>query len=435
MRYALDGLRRRPRRTALAAIGIGLATALVVALLALSAGIEGSASRLAVASGVDLLATSANTSLVSGNFPPVPRAHATPAEFLRSDPNVASASPWLVNDLVYANASLYAASNASRNGSAIPPSWGPTGAGSVGWIPDDNTGLDTPTLLAGSGFSRGDDPHYGNGSYTGPRTGETILDQSLAGVLRVGPGAIVWASPRGVPTPAALPGWFANATAFRVVGLSGPFWLIPSAQLGFFSLSELQSLDGGSSVPGDYASLVLVHLTDPTDPARDQQRLATAFPSLNVLTLGNILGAVNDVVNVYRTFGTLVGAIGIAIAALFTSTVLLMSVDDRSQELAVLRAIGYPRSRIVAYVFEEALWLSLFGLLLGAPLGFGIASGLNLVLTHLVAGLPSGFTFVLFDGGVAASTILEVAAIGVAAAILPAARALALPIAQELRAP
>ena len=53
-------------------------------------------------------------------------------------------------------------------------------------------------------------------------------------------------------------------------------------------------------------------------------------------TLGNVLGAVNQLVDVYRTFGTLVGAIGIVIAALFTSTVLLMSVDDRSQELALL---------------------------------------------------------------------------------------------------
>ena len=79
MRYALDGLRRRPRRTALAALGIGLATSLVVALLALSAGIEGSASRLAIASGVDLLATSANTTIIAGTFPPVAQGPRVPS--------------------------------------------------------------------------------------------------------------------------------------------------------------------------------------------------------------------------------------------------------------------------------------------------------------------------------------------------------------------
>ncbi|MCI4358212.1 MAG: ABC transporter permease [Thermoplasmata archaeon] len=435
MRYALDGLRRRPRRTALAAIGIGLATALVIALLALSAGIEGSASRLAVASGVDLLATSANTSLTSGTFPPVPQAHRAPAEFTRADSNVASASPWLVNDLVFGNASLFAASNASAGGASIPPSWGPTGAGAVGWIPSDNAGLDTPALLVGTGFSRSGDPHYDNGSYRGPTGDETVLDQSLAAVLHVGPGSTVWVSPRSVPAAAGVHGWYENATAFRIVGLSGPFWLIPSALLGFFYLSELQTVDGGAAVQGDYASLVLVHLTDPTDPSHDQGVLRTAFPALNVLTLGNILGAVDSLVNVYRTFGTLVGAIGVVIAALFTSTVLLMSVDDRSQEIALLRAIGFRRATIVGYVFEESLWLSLLGLVVGAPLGLAIGYGLDALLVHLVAGLPNGFSFIQFDATVAASAFLEVGAIGVGAAVVPAARALTLPIAPELRAP
>ncbi|HEV2165990.1 MAG TPA: ABC transporter permease, partial [Thermoplasmata archaeon] len=222
MRYAWDGLRRRPRRTALAALGIGLATSLVIALLALSAGIEASASRLAVASGVDLLATSANTTIISGSFPPVPQSHGAPAAFARADPNVATASPWLVNDLVFANASLFAASNLSQNGSGIPPSWGPTGAGSVGWIPSDNAGLDTPAVIAGSGFTRTGDPHYANGTYRGPSTGEVVLDQSLAAVLHVGPGDLVYAGAGSPPGPSALPGWFGNATAFRVVGGGTP---------------------------------------------------------------------------------------------------------------------------------------------------------------------------------------------------------------------
>jgi putative ABC transport system permease protein len=435
MRYALDGLRRRPRRTALAALGIGLATALVIALLALSAGVEGSASRLAVASGVDLLATSANTSIIEGTFPPVPEAHAAPARFAQADPNVAEASPWLVTDLVYGNASLYGAANTSANGSSIPSGWTPTGAGAVGWIPSDNNGLDTPTTLAGAGFNVTGDPHYGGGTYRGPSTDEIVLDQSLGVVLHAVPGSTVWISPRSVPSASGVLGWYRNATPFRVIGWSGPFWLIPSAQLSFLYLSELQSVIGGPTQQDDYASLVLVHLTDPTNPSNDQRILAAAFPSLNVLTIGNVLGAVNAAVEVYRTFGSLVGAIGVAIAALFTSSVLLMSVDDRSHELALLRAIGFGRSTIVGYVFEEGLWLALLGLAVGAPIGLAIGYGLDLALVHFVAGLPNGFTFVEFNASVAASAFAEVFAIGLVAAIVPAARVLSLPIASELRAP
>ena len=61
----------------------------------------------------------------------------------------------------------------------------------------------------------------------------------------------------------------------------------------------------------------------------------------------------------------------------------------------------------------------MFGLAIGAPLGFAVGYGLDLALVHLVAGLPAGFAFVQFDASVAVSTVVEVAAIGVLAAIAP----------------
>ncbi len=435
MRYAVDALRRRPGRTAATAFGIGLATALVLVLLTISAGVETSAGRLAASSGIDLLVTSGNTSLAGGSFPPVASAHTLPAALERADPNVASASPWLVGSLVYANASLYAKVNASANGSALPVGWSPTGASSVGWIPSLNTGLKAPSVLLGPGFSAPGDPHYANGTYAGPATHEVVVDQGLAGVLGVRPGDLLWVSPQSVATPAELPGWFANASVFRVVGISEPFWLIPSALLGFFYLSEMQGLLGDGSAGTDYASLVLVHLADPGNPAADQTTIERAFPGLSVFTLGNILGAVQSVVDLYRTFGTLIGLIGVVVAVLFTTTVLLMSVDDRSRELALLRAIGFTRSRVGAFVLEEAVLLCLLGLAVGLPLGLLGAYGLNAFLIRIIGVLPNGFSFVAFDASVLEGGVLEVLAIGLAAAILPAVRAMQLPVAEELRAP
>jgi len=269
MLYAWDAVRRRPGRSLATSLGIGLATGLVVLLLALSAGIQSSASRLAASSGIDLLATSANTSLASDTFPPIPDAHALPAQITAADPNVATASPWLISSLVYANASLYAATNVSPTGSAVPPSWAPTGAGTVGWIPAANAGLDAPGPVAGGGFTAPGDPLWDNGTFGGPRTGETELDEGLASVLHVGVGGVVWASARSVPGPSALADWFANATPFRVVAITEPFFLLPSALLGFLYLSELQELTGGASASTDYASLLLIHLTDPTNPSAD----------------------------------------------------------------------------------------------------------------------------------------------------------------------
>ncbi len=431
MPYVWDAVRRRPGRAALTALGIGLAVGLVVMLLALSNGIETSASTLAAASGVDLVAASANTTLTSAEFPPISGAHSLAGAIPKADSNVVTASPWLVDDLVLGNSSLR---NASESGS-VPVGWTPTSTGTVGWIPSDNVGIQVPELYNGTGFTAPGDPHYANGSYTGPFTHEIVLDQALATVLHVAVGGSVWASASAPPTPSSLPGWYANATEFRVVGVSGPFWLLPSALLAFTYLSELQAIAGGASASTDYASLILIHLSDPTTASSDQVRIAAAFPGLSVFTLSNILGAVQHVVNLYRTFGDLIGLIGLVVAALFTTTILQMSVDDRSRELALLRAVGYRRASVGLLVVEEALLLGGLGLAVGLPIAYGGAYGLNVLLLRLVSGLPTSFSFVSFDLGVLATGVAIVVAIGLVASIAPAARAMLLPVAEELRAP
>ena len=431
MRLAVDALRRRPGRSLLTALGVGLAAGLVVLLLALSAGVQTSATTLAYASGVDLLATSAsggNGSLLNGVPPPIPHAHNLTRQIPGADPNAEVASPWLLGDLVLGNGSLWRAANSS----SVPAGWTYTGTGAVGWIPDQLTGIEVPTLYQGSGFTAAGDPHYANGTYTGPATHEIVLDQELAGVLGVTVGSTVWASPAAPSSNAALPGWYANATAFQVVGISGAFWLVPSAELCYLYLSELQQLAFASA---DYATLVLVHLKDPSDPSADQARIASAFPQLSVYTLAGLLGEIQHVVSVYKTFGTLIGAIGLVVATLFATTVLQMSVDDRSRELALLRAIGHRRSEVGLEVVEEGLVLGALGLAFGLPIAYGAALAMNRFLLRFVSSLPSGFSFVTFNADVIGLGVAAVVAVALVASTVPAVRAMQLPVAEELRAP
>lgn len=433
MRYAWDGLRRRPARSTATVLGVGLAVALVVLLLALSSGITRSATELAQSSGVDLLATTAP--LATTTFPPVPDAHRLPAEMSATDPNIVSASPWLVANVVFGNATLYREANASPGGAGIPVGGRPTGSEIVGWIPGANGGIEVPPITAGPGFSSEGDPHWANGTFTGPAPHEIVLDGALAAVLNVTVGSPVWAASAPPVGPAALAGWYSNATEFRVVGLSGPFWLIPSALLAFGYLSEVQELLGGVDLSEDAATVVLIHLAQPSDSAADATRLAAAFPWLTIITVAEILGAVQNVVDLYRTFGTLIGAVGFTVAALFTTAVLTMSVDDRSREMALLRALGFSPAWIGREIAAEGLLLAGLGLAVGAPLGAVGALALDRFLTHLVPGLPDGFSFVSFDAPVVALTLLLVLVLGLAASVLPILQALRLPVAAELRAP
>lgn len=434
MRSSFDSLRRRPGRSVATVLGVGLAAGLVLMLLALSAGVNVSATTLAYSSGVDLLAASAGSSngtIFTGAPPPIPGAHPMSPAIRALDPNVQSASPWLIDSLVFANASLWAASNRS----SIPTGWGPTDAGTIGWIPDANAGLEVPQVTRGPGFSAPGDPFYHNGSYNGTPTRELVLDGALAGVLNVTVGATIWASASGPSSSADLSAWYNQSTAFRVTGISGPFWLVPSALLAFGYLSEIQQLTGSATASTDYATLLLIHLYDPSTASEDQLAIARAFPGLAVFTLGQILGEIEHVVSVYRTFGSLVGAVGLVVAALFTTTILQMSVDDRSRELALLRAIGTRRAGVGWLVLEEGLVLCGLGLLLGLPVAYFGAYALNGFLLGLLPGLPAGFSFVSFDTGVIVSGALAVAGVGLAAGAAPAVRAMSLPISEELRAP
>lgn len=434
MRASIDSLRRRPGRSAATALGIGLATGLVVLLLALSAGVQTSAVTLAYASGVDLLATSAssgNGTIFGGSPPPIPASHRLAERIPAADPNVVVASPWLVDNLVFGNASLWARANASN----VPAGWATTASGTVGWIPDDTTGIAIPPLYNGTGFTQHGDPLYNNGSYNGTPTHELVVDQAFAGVLGVSVGDRLWTAATGPSGATGITGWYANATEFTVVGISGPFWLVPSALLAFGYLSEIQAVTGAASSTTDYATLLLIHLADPTLATSDQARLASAFPDLSIFTLSDILHEFQHVVSVYRTFGSLVGVVGLVVAALFTTTILQMSVDDRSRELALLRALGTTRSGVGWTVLEEGLLLSAIGLLVGLPIAYLGALGLNAYLLRLLPGLPQGFAFVSFDPAVILSGAAAVVGIGLVAGAVPAVRAMRLPIAEELRAP
>ena len=311
----------------------------------------------------------------------------------------------------------------------------PNGSGSVGWIPDDNPGLETPELYNGTGFTLPGDPYYANDTYTGAKTGEIELDQGLAGVLGVRVGDPVWAAASPPTGPSSLSAWYAQATEFHVVGITGPFWLVPSALLAFVYISELQAIVGGGTPATDYGSLLLIHLYDPTSASTDQGRIAAAFEGLTVFTLANILGEIQHVVNLYRTFGELIGLIGLVVAALFTTTVLQMSVDDGAGRSPCSGRSATPAPPVGSLVVQEGVILSLLGLVVGLPVAYLGAEAINAFLLRLLAGLPSGFSFVSFDLTLVATGLGLVLVIGLGAAIAPAARAMQLPVAEELRAP
>ncbi len=82
--------------------------------------------------------------------------------------------------------------------------------------------------------------------------------------------------------------------------------------------------------------------------------------------------------------------VALVIGVTATLNTMIMSVLERTQEIAVLRAIGWRKFRVVRMIVGESLLLSLAGGMLGLALAWLLVRGLS--ETALVRGNPAGRT-------------------------------------------
>lgn len=149
---------------------------------------------------------------------------------------------------------------------------------------------------------------------------------------------------------------------------------------------------------------------------REDFTITTQEQMLDVL--GSILNVLTFAVGAIGSISLLVGGIGII-------TIMTISVNERTTEIGLLRALGAKQSQILSLFLGEAIVLSAIGGASGLFLGIGIAQLLHAVLPALPVHTP--WSFVLMAEGLA---IL----IGLVAGVLPARRAAKLDPVEALRA-
>lgn len=122
-----------------------------------------------------------------------------------------------------------------------------------------------------------------------------------------------------------------------------------------------------------------------------------------------------------------VGAIMAVGATLGAVNSLYSIVDSRRREIATLRAIGFANAPIVASILCESIVLALPGALLGVVLARA--------LFHRMAVSPFGFSFLLdVTPGLAVMGVVWALAMGLIGGLLPALRAVRVPVTTALRA-
>lgn len=135
--------------------------------------------------------------------------------------------------------------------------------------------------------------------------------------------------------------------------------------------------------------------------------------------LGTFEAVINGIVLVLNAFAI----IALLAASFGIVNTLLMSVQERTREIGLMKAMGMGSGRVFTLFSLEAIFIGLLGSALGAVVAIGVGTAVSAQLaTSLFSDLP-GLQLIAFDPVSIVVTTLAVMGIAFLAGTLPAARA------------
>jgi putative ABC transport system permease protein len=206
---------------------------------------------------------------------------------------------------------------------------------------------------------------------------------------------------------------------FRVIGVMEPKGqflgididdsaFIPVANgLQLFNLPELNEIDllASSNDMSDPVAARVAAVMKERHQGQEDVTIVTQKDAMK--TVDNILRIVAGVVTGIAAISLLVGAIGIL-------TIMWIVVQERVNEIGLVKALGATRSQILAWYLFEAAVTALAGGLMGLVVGMGGAAVLHRVVPGLETFTPPGLVIL---------ALVTSIGVGLAAGVAPALRA------------
>jgi putative ABC transport system permease protein len=237
-------------------------------------------------------------------------------------------------------------------------------------------------------FSSGGDPFYSSG-YTGGWTGEMILDEVFMHRYGVEKGDLLYfLDNSGLPR-----------SSFKIIGsvktslLGGGISSNILGGIAVFRLGELQYATGYHHIDTpqgpleDLCTLIYVKLAKGVEGSDTQKavenKLQERYPGLMVTTEEVRLYRLEEEALILEVFSFSVGVSTLFIGLLFLSSIMLIDVDERKGELAIMKAIGISKRTIFLQVLTDSFILSGLGAVFGVILGIMGSRYVDLYLRNL----------------------------------------------------
>ncbi len=274
-----------------------------------------------------------------------------------------------------------------------------------------------------------DDPHYANGTYSGPYTGEIILGDNMMKTFNISVGdTIMMAGAIGEPERSFhVVGEY--DTGFTGGGMIGDMKIY----VAIMRLSELQDLVAYRDIKvSDRADSMSISL-DPMAGMDDfVSQLKKAYPDYadGIKTKDDLIVDAQEYSSVSSAFYQAIGSVALVISLLFVASIMIMSVYERTGEIGMMRAIGISRRTIFRGTFTEGLLLVVIGALLGLIPGYfgSVAFG-----NYMASSVGISESFTAFTPEMIIKALTEVIILGSLFTIYPSMKAARMNILDALK--
>jgi len=376
--FVLRNLLRRLVRTALTVVGVSVAIAAVVALLSITGGFERSSADVYESHGVDLVVVRAGvserlTSTLDQNL----------AERLKDLDGVRSVTMGLWEDASFAGLDQPRRLN--------------------GW-PPESFAFEALSILPGGRSLAPDDSHV------------VLLGKTLAGELDKKVGDEVEM----------------ESSKFKVVGIYQSGSMVDNSA-AVVTLSDLQALMGRKAEVSEFNIAMRKDIGDRTAAMLKLRNYIENLKDDNGKKLGLAAQATQDFVasgnqiRLAHAMAWVTSAIALIVGSIGMLNTMIVSVLERTQEIGILRAIGWRKSRIMKMILVESFTLSFSGAIFGILLAYA--------LIRILAGFPvaRGFVSGEITMQVVVMAYLLSILLGLVGGAYPALRGASLPPTEALR--